>query len=343
MKKILIFFLVSTSLCAQKIETIKFSQSVKSKKHNYKTFEVIDQRTNPEIGSVTFHKNQVDIKFQNEATQDLQNWFYKDNPTRGEDDLVLLLEKINVSEEKLEKYSIGKLEVRASTFLKKEDGYYFLSRKDTVTTISSLKTPYLAQSIVKKLTLSISDLLKNSYRAKSWEFAISKEELPNYTALLKDKLEILTTENLKDGVYKDYYSFFTHNPEPGFTIEMNSKGKVKKAVKGTEEIPIRNLYAFVHKGIPYKVIPIGYVEIFRDELGLFIDVKRQDLYPEANSSIMVIGGGIGGLVGSLVGNLAIAAIDANKAKKRKDVGGTEVSLDPYTGNYILPENFNKSK
>lgn len=343
MKNIFLFILLSASLCAQKTETIKLSQSVKSKKHDYKSFTVIDQRVNQEIGSVMYHKDQVNIVFENEAAKDLQNWFYGDNPVRGNDELVLLLENINISEDKHEKYSIAKLEVRASTFLKKDDGYHFLSRKDTVATVSSRTTPYLAQSLAKKLTLTFSELLKNTYRAKAWDFVVNQDELSNYSTLLKDKLEIYKTDSLKDGVYKDYYSFFTHNPEPGFIIETNNKGFVTKAVNGKEKTPIRNFYAFVYKGVPFKVIPVGYVEIFRDEQGLFIEVKKEELFPEANSSFMMVGGGIAGLIGSVVANVAIVAIDAKAAQKRRAMAGTEVSLDPFTGNYILPEDFGKSK
>lgn len=80
--------------------------------------------------------------------------------------------------------------------------------------------------------------------------------------------------------YKDFYSFFTHNPEPGFTIETNSKGIATKAIRVEEKKPIRNFYAFVHNGIAFKVIPVGYVEIFRDEKGLFIEAKKEQLFPQ---------------------------------------------------------------
>ncbi|WP_074958638.1 hypothetical protein [Chryseobacterium formosense] len=343
MKKIFFFLFATLFMNAQKTETIKLSQSVKSKKINYKNFTVIDQRENKEIGSVMYHKDQVNIAFENNAVKDFQDWFYSDNPVKGNDELVLLIENIKVSEDKQEKFSIGKLEVRASTFLKKEDGYHLLYRKDTVATVSSRVTPYLAQSLAKKISLTFSELLKGSYNAKPWEITISQEELQNYETILKDTLEIYKADHLKEGVYKDYYSFFTHHPEHGFIIETNSKGIVTKAVNGEEKMPIRNFYAFVYNGVPYKVIPVGYTEIFRDELGLFIEVKKEELFPESNSSFMMVGGGIAGLIGSVVANVAIVAIDAKAAKKRKAMAGTEVSLDPLTGHYILPENFGKSK
>lgn len=342
MKKILFFLLATIFVSAQKTETINLSKPIKDNKKTYKNLTVLDKRANPEIGSVTYHKDQVNMVFENNAETDFRNWFYKYNPVRGNEELVLLLENIALSEDKKEKFSIGKLEIRASTFIKKEDGYHFLSRKDTVTTVSSRATPYLAQSLSKKLTLTFTDLMKKSYVARQWDFAVSETELPNYATVLKDKLEILKAGELKEGVYKDYYSFFTHNPEAGFTIETDKKGVVTKAVNGEKKESIRNFYAFVHNGIPFKVIPVGYVEIFRDEQGLFIEAKKEELYPESNNSPMImLGGGIGGLIGSVVANVAISAIDASAAKKRNAMAGSEVILDPLTGNYILPEDFMK--
>ncbi len=338
MKKVLFFLLASISIVAQKTETIDLSKSIKDNKKTYKNFTVIDQRSSKDIGSVQFHKDMVNIVFENNAETDLKNWFFKYNPVRGNDEMVLLLENVVISEDKKEKFSVGKLAVRASTFIKKEDGYHFLHRIDTATTVSSRTTPYMAQSLSKKLTLTFSDLLKKSFEAREWEFPLSETELSNYETLLRDKLEILKTDELKEGVYKDYYSFFTHNPEPGFTIDTNSKGIATKAVKGDEKKAIRNFYAFVHNGVPFKVIPVGYLEIFRDSNKLFIEAKREELFPEDASGTAVIGASFG-----LVGALVSVAIDSAVAKKRRGIPGSEVILDPLSGYYILPEDFGKNK
>ncbi|SEM98774.1 hypothetical protein SAMN05421856_110129 [Chryseobacterium taichungense] len=343
MKKILFFLFFSVMFSAQKTEIIKLSKSIKDDNNSIKTFTVIDQRPNKEIGSVMYHKDQVNVVFEHSADKDINDWFYKDNSVRGKDDFVLLLENIEISEDKKEKSSIGKLALKASTFIKKDDGYHFVYRKDTAATVSSRTTPYLAQSLSKKATLILADLIKNSYRKTPWEYGISESELKDYETLLKEKLDILKTDSLKDGIYRSYYSFFTHNPEPGFVIETNKKGVVINAVKGKEKISIRNCYAFVDHGVAYKIIPVGYVEIFRDEMGLFIEVKKEELFPENSSNVFIMGGGVAGLIGSVVGNIAISAIDASAAKKRRAMAGTEVSLDPLTGHYILPEDFGKTK
>ncbi|MEC3874149.1 hypothetical protein [Chryseobacterium salviniae] len=343
MKKILFFLFFCTILSAQKTETIDLSKSIRDRSNSVKTFTVIDQRPNKEIGSVMYHKDQVNIAFENSADKDLQDWFYKENKERGNKDFVLLLENIEIIEDKKEKSSIGKLKLTASTFIKKEDGYHFVYRKDTAATVSSRVTPYLAQSLSKKITLILADLIKNSYQKTPWEYGLPESELKDYAVVLKEKLNILKTDSLKDGIYKSYYSFFTHNPEPGFVIETNKKGVATRAVKGDEKISIGNCYAFVYNGVPYKIIPVGYVEIFRDEEGLFIEVKKEELFPENSSNVVFIGGGVAGLIGSIVGTIAVSAIDASAAKKRSAMAGTEVSLDHLTGHYILPENFGKTK
>lgn len=340
MKQILLFLLFSGMIFAQKTETIDLSKSIKDSKNSIKTFTVIDQRPNKEIGSIIFHEDRVDIVFENNAEKDITNWFYKNNPMRGKDSFVLLLENIEIKEEKKERYSIGKLSLRASTFIKKEDGYHLVYRKDTVATVSSLKTPYLAQSLAKKVTITLVDLLKTSYQKTPWEFSVSENELANYAPLLKEKLDIFKIEKLNDGVYKDSYSFFTNNPEPGFILKANDKGVVTKAIKGEEKEPIRHFYAFVHNGIAFKNIPVGYVEVFKNDQGLFIEVKKSELFPETSSSNgAMIGGMTGGLVGAVIG----AVIDASIQKKRSDATGPKVYLDPFTGNYILPEGFDKTK
>ncbi|MDR3024080.1 hypothetical protein [Chryseobacterium sp.] len=339
MRNIFLFLLISVFASAQKIETIDLSKSIKDGKNSVKSLTVIDQRANPEIGMVMYHKDEVKITFENGAEKDIKDWFYKYNPVRGNNDMVFLLESLNISEDKKEKYSIGKLELRASTFIRKEDGYHFIDRKDTIATVSSRVTPYLAQSLARKTTLILTELFKESYKAVPWEFTISENELPNYASVLKEKLSILKADELKDGVYKDYYSFFTHNPEPGFTLQENDKGIITKAVKGEEKTGIRHFYAFVHKGIAYKNIPVGYTEIFKDENGLFIEVTKAELFPETTTTGVSIGVAAGGLVGGVIG----AVIDVSLSNKKKNTLGPKVYIDPFTGNYLLPEDFGKAK
>ncbi|WP_374463571.1 hypothetical protein [Chryseobacterium sp.] len=339
MRSFFFLLLISVFASAQKIETIDLSKSIKDGKNSIKSLTVIDQRENQEIGMVMHHKDEAKIIFENGASKDIQDWFYKYNPVRGNNDMVILLEKLNISEDKKEKYSIGKLELKASTFIKKEDGYHFIDRKDTVATVSSRTTPYLAQSLARKVTLILTDLFKESYKATPWELSISENELSDYVPILKEKLSILKADELKEGVYKDYYSFFTHNPEPGFTLQTNDKGIVTKAVKGEEKTAIRHFYGFVYKGIAYKNIPVGYTEIFKDDKGVFIEVTKAELFPETATTGVTIGAAAGGLIGGVIG----AVIDVSLSGKRKNTVGPKVYLDPFTGNYVLPEDFGKTK
>lgn len=340
MEKVFFFLMMAVSLSAQKTETIDLSKSIKDSKNSIRSFAVIDQRANPEVGMIMYHKDEVKIGFENDASKDIKDWFNKYNPVKGNKNLVLLLENLTISEDKKEKYSIGKLELRASTFIKKEDGYHFLGRKDTIATVSSRVTPYLAQNLARKVTLIFTELFKKSYESEPWEFTISESDLPNYESLLKEKLAIYKANELKEGVYKDYYSFFTHNPEPGFTLQTNNKGMVTKAVKDDEKNGIRKFYAFVYQGVAYKTIPVGYTEIFKNDKGFFIKVTREQLFPETAGS----GGAMAGaLAGGIVGGIIGAVIDASISSKKSKTQEPEVYLDPFTGNYILPVNFGKTK
>ncbi|MDQ1098221.1 MULTISPECIES: hypothetical protein [Chryseobacterium] len=337
MKKIGILLLFSVIASAQKTEVIDLSKSVKDSKNSVGSFTVIDQRPDQKVGSVMYHEDPVQIMFEHTASQDIKDWFYKYNPGKGSNDMVFLLENLTVSEDRKEKYSVGKLELRASTFIKKDDGYHFVYRKDTVASVSSRNTPYMAQSLAKKITLIFTELLKTSYTRNPWNLSIQENDLPDYASLLRDKLDILKADSLKEGVYKDYYSFFTHSPEPGLVLQTNDKGIITKAVKGEEKTPIRNFYAFVYQGVAYKVIPVGYAEILRNDKGLFIEAKKEELFPASNTSYAQIGGATGGLVGGLIG----AVIDVSSSKQRRKLPGSEVYIDPLTGNYILPEDFGK--
>jgi hypothetical protein len=334
MKKIVVFLLLSAFLSAQKTELINLSRPPKDNKDFIKTFTVIDQRPDKNIGTLIDHSKEVTVAFEHDAVKDLQDWVGQSTEMKGKNDLVLLLEDLKISDEQKEKSTVGKLQFRASTFIKKADGYHFLYRKDTVTTVSSRVNPFLAQNLARKFTMILTDFLKDSYGREAWEASVSEQELPQYDEVLKNKLDILKADQLKDGVYKDYHSFFNHRPEPGFVLETNNKGIVTKAVNGEDKTAIRRFYAFVQNGVAFKIIPVGYTEILKSDQGLFIEVKKAELFPESSNGAM-IGAMAGGLIGGVIG----AAIDAGAQSKRNRIPEQEVYLDPLTGQYILPEGF----
>lgn len=334
MKKLSIFLLLSAFLSAQKTELINLSRPPRDNKNFIRTFTVIDQRSDKNIGTIMDHSKEVTVAFEHDAVKDIQDWVGESKATQGKNDLVLLLENLKISDEQKEKSNVGKLQFRASTFIKKADGYHFLYRKDTVTTVSSRVNPFVAQNLARKFTMIISDFLEDSYKKEAWELSVSEQDLPQYNHVLTDKLDILKADVLKDGVYKDHQSFFNHRPEPGFVLETNNKGVVTKAVNGEDKTAIRRFYAFVQNGVAYKIIPVGYAEILKSDKGLFIEVKKAELFPESSNGAM-IGVMAGGLIGGVIG----VAIDAGAQSRRNRVPEQEVYLDPLTGQYILPEGF----
>lgn len=343
MRKLLLFLICSVSLSAQKTEIIRLSKSVKDPKKMYGKFTVIDRRDVPEIGSLTFNKEKVPLAFENNASKDISDRLYKDNPTDAKGEFVFQLEKLTVDEEITEKSTVAKLEIKGSTFVKRSDGYHFLNHIDTIAAVSSRNTPNRPLSLAKKTDFILGSFIKNSFEKKPWQSALAENELTDYETVLPERAEIFKTEIPKDGVYRDYPSFAAQTPAPGFVMEFDKKGVATKAVKGEEKLRLYEMYAFVQNGVPFKTIPVGYVEIMRDNEGLFIQVKKQELFPESGPGIIIMGGGIGGLIGSAVANIAIVAVDRSMAKKRQSIPGDTVSLDPLTGNYILPEDFGKTK
>ncbi|CAA7195173.1 glycine zipper family protein [Chryseobacterium potabilaquae] len=335
MKQTLLLFLLlfSNAFFAQRTETIDLSKSIKNSKNGVKTFTVIDERPNKEIGMVMYHKDPVNIVFEKDGVTDIKDWFYKSNPVRGNDELVLLLENIEISEDKKEKYSIGKLTLKASTFIKKEDGYHFLYRTDTIASVSSRITPYLAQTLAKKITICLTELFKSSYKVNPWKYAVSENELTNYNSFLKNNLELYKNDQLEEGAYKDYYSFFTQAPEPGFTLVTNKKGEVTKAINGSEKISLRQMYAYTLNGKAYKNLPLGSAEISKDEKGYFIMTSKAALFPNDNANGAMIGAMAGGLIGAVVGGI----IDASTSSGKIKIKDLKVYLDPFTGNYIFEE------
>lgn len=331
MNKLFVFLLLSAFLSAQKTETINLSRSPKDNRNFIRTFTVTDQRPDKNIGSVTDHRKEMKVAFEHDAVTDLQDWVSQSKTLQGKNDLVLLLEDLKVSEEQNEQSSVGKLQLRASTFVKKADGYHFLYRKDTVTTVSSRVNPFVAQNLARKFTMILSDFLEDSFKREAWELSVPEQDLPRYAEVLTDQLDILKANELKDGVYKDYQSFFNHRPEPGFVLETDSKGVVTKAVNGKDKTAIRRFYAFVQNGVAYKIIPVGYAEILKSDQGLFIEARKAELFPETSNGIIINGG--------VVGVVLSASINAAVSAKRNRIPEKEVYLDPLTGQYILPEGF----
>uniref|UniRef100_A0AAU6WQ94 Uncharacterized protein n=1 Tax=Chryseobacterium endophyticum TaxID=1854762 RepID=A0AAU6WQ94_9FLAO len=118
----ILFLLLSVFLSAQKTELISLSRPPKDNKNFIKTFTVIDQRSDKNIGTLIDHNKEVTVAFEHNAVKDLQDWVGQSIEIKGKNDLVLLLEDLKISDEQKEKSTVGKLQFRASTFIKKQTG-----------------------------------------------------------------------------------------------------------------------------------------------------------------------------------------------------------------------------
>lgn len=339
MKKIFLFLMLSALLSAQRTELVELKQSIKDKKGTTKSITFIDNRPDKEIGTVIYNKEIVDIKFASEDLKNhIENWFQDDNKIKGNNDIVILLEELNVYNiERENKNSIGKTKIKLSSFIKRNDKYYFLNRINNVFTSEPKLTPNVPKNIANNISSSISGLIKESYTSLPIADAIPEGELMNYENYLNKKIQAYNATELKEGVYKDFKSFCAQKPEFGYYTEKNKKGFVLRVKYRDEIVSNENVFGYVEGGKAYKLTPVGYLEMTKDDKGFFVVATMGELYG-ANASSgngVMIGAMAGGIVGALIG----AAIDSGSPARRPSNTDTSempnVYLDSLTGKYIF--------
>lgn len=339
MKKIFFFLMMSISLSAQRADLVELKQNIKDKKGTTKSLIFIDNRPDKEIGNIIYNKETVDIKFANDDLKNhIENWFLDDNKTKGNNDIVILLEELKVKNIEQEgKNSIGKTQIKLSSFIKRNDKYYFLNRINNTFTSEPKFTPNVPKNITNNISGAISGLIKESYTSLPIGEAIPESDLTNYENYLNKNFQAYNTTELKEGVYKDFKSFYAQKPEFGYYTEKNKKGFVLRVKYRDEIVPNENVFGYVEGGKAYKLTPVGYLEMTKDDKGFFVVATKGELYG-ANASAgngVMIGAMAGGLVGALIG----AAIDSGSPARRP--GNTDTSempnvyLDSLTGKYIF--------
>jgi len=97
MKHILLFFLFSGSLFAQKTQSIQLRQSIKDKNKLANSLTLIDRREDKTIGIVSHRKEPYEVKFEKEDLEKLfSDWFLEDNTVQGNIQYFLVLENLKV-------------------------------------------------------------------------------------------------------------------------------------------------------------------------------------------------------------------------------------------------------
>lgn len=329
--------MIAVSLSAQKTEVVELKQSIKDRKGNTKAITVIDNRADKEIGNIPFRKETFTLKFANDDLKSyIEDWFSKDNKAKGNNDIVLMLEDLKAyNENPEEKTSMTKIKFKFSSFIKRNDKYYFLNRTQNVITSDSNFPKYIASQISNVVT----GIIKESYVSVPLRSAMSEEDLTNYEKYVTGNSPLFGGTELKDGVYKDFRSFYEQKPEPNYVTDKNKKGRVThikdiNADVNNEIIGNEEVFGYIENGKAYRSTPAGYLEMIRDEKGFYVVATKAELFPANNGNGEMIGAMAGGMIGALIG----AAIDSGSNRRGKNVDTSDIPnvyMDSLTGKYIF--------
>ncbi|HCN49862.1 MAG TPA: hypothetical protein DIT10_12345 [Chryseobacterium sp.] len=343
MKKLFFCFLLSSLLAAQKTEIIELKENLRDKKGLTKSLTFIDNRPDKNIGTIPDKKETVELKFADDNLKKLiENRFTEDNKETGNNDIVLMLEDLKVYEEQDDNrpFPYAKAKIKLSGFIKRNDRYYLMGRYDNVIVCNPKTTVHPSIFLAGKIADLITQFIKASYYPYiASNYFIPENEINRYNEYLNKGYKAFNNASLKDGVYADFQSF--RNQEPGFDyyIKKNKKGKVTQLIYQGQEISLSKMYCYVENGKAYKLTPVGFDEVRKDDRGFFIYSSRTNLFAETKTGGVLIGAVAGGLVGALIG----AAIDSSSNSNSGAVNGvgfrstleSNVYLDSLTGAYIF--------
>jgi hypothetical protein len=339
MRKILLFLVLTVFVSAQKVEIIQLKQSLRDKKALTKSLTLIDKRTDIETGKISGKKGDIEIKLPDGDLKSLiENRFAEDNKVKGNNDVLIMLEELKIYDEQAmnDKFMYSKAKIKISSFLKRNDKYYFISRYDNVIVCNPERT---ADSKAKYLSDTVSDIIsgfiKASYSNLISSQYMSENEFENYNSYLIKNNKSLH-QDLKDGVYLSFKSFSDQKPAEGYSFEKNKKGRVVRIKdKDDLEISLGETFGYIDEGKAYRLTPIGFQEMKKNGNGFYITTSRSQLFTKSKGSGALIGALAGGLVGAAIG----AAIDSGS-----NVGATEgfgfksptmttVYIDSLTGDF----------
>ncbi|MDQ0783811.1 hypothetical protein [Chryseobacterium sp. W4I1] len=339
MRKIVFFLLFSMALSAQKKEIIELNQNIKDKKGLTKSLTFIDNRNDKTIGTITGKKGTSDINF---ADGDLKNqfetWFSKDNTVKGNNDITLILEDLKAYNEQDpgQQEAFGKVRIKISSFLKRNDRYYFITRFENVIVSDPKKTGDMPKFLAQQISEVFSEFIKGSYSGTVLGVMIPENELGNYSPYLNKNFKAYNEPQLADGVYKNFKSFYDQKPEPGYSIVKNKKGRLMNVKYKDLSVPLSEVFCYVDSGKAYRGIPSGFVEMVKGNKGFYIISSRAQLSVQKMTGGMMVGALAGGVVGALVGGALDPGTSHTAAiTGAKTTTSSKVYIDSLTGAYVF--------
>lgn len=342
MKKILLFLFATVLLSAQETVNIDLKQSLKDKSSRTRSLNVKDLRQDKNVGSITNKRGTADIKLAEQDVSDfLSKKFSEDNKTGGSNDITILLEELKIYNEQApnDVMNFAKAKIRISSFLKRNDKYYFIDRFDNVF-VELNSDSKVAKNLAQTTSEIITEFIKNSYTSPVLSYYIPEKELENYDAYLSKNNKALNGNILKDGVYFNLKTFFEQTPDQNHSLVKNKKGEVKKINNRQDlSISMTEVFCYVDNGIQYIGTAAGFKEVKRDQSGSYIMASRAQMFPEKMGTGALVGAMAGGMVGAAIG----VAIDSGSSRKVTKGYGfkngtiTKIYIDPLTGDFVFTE------
>ncbi|MDR6159391.1 hypothetical protein QF023_002907 [Chryseobacterium sp. SLBN-27] len=344
MKKsiVLILMMISALFTAQKSEIIKLDQNIKDKNSRTKSLTFIDNRSDKKIGTITDKEEKAEVKFEHEDLKSyIENKFIEDNRKVGTNDIIIILENLKVYDEQDDNrdFPYSKAQIRISAFLKRNGRYYFINRFDNVIVCNPKMTAHPQRFLVTKIDEVITEFIKASYFLNVTGSYIPESEINKYDEYLNKDYKAFSNPILKDGVYLNFKSFREQNPNPDYYTEKNKKGKVVRLMTKDVQTSISQMYCYVEEGKAYKLTPVGFDEMVKDQKGFYIHTSRINVFYQAKTGGAFVGAIAGGFVGAVIG----AAIDSASSSNSGAMNGigyrstleTDVYIDSLTGGYVF--------
>ncbi|WP_370899034.1 hypothetical protein [Chryseobacterium gossypii] len=227
MKKILFLLIFSTSLIAQKIEFIALQDNIKDKRGLIKSLTLMDSRPDKEIGQLAFKDSSVQIKFRSDDLKSyVENWFSEYNEEKGNSDIILMLEELKVYDEqdKDQKHAFGKVKIKISSFLKRNDRYYFINRFENVIVSDPKRTSNMPRYLAHTISEVLTAFIKSSFTTTVSGQYIPENEINNYDDYLTKYNIAYTASALKDGYIKILKAFHHKSPHSGIIQRKTERG-----------------------------------------------------------------------------------------------------------------------
>jgi len=339
---LLVLLIVSTLFAAQQSELIKLNENIKDKNSRTKSITFIDNRTDKHIGIITDKDEKAEIKFEHEDLKEyIENKFIRDNKKVGTNDIIIMLEDLKFYDEQDDNkdFLYGKAKIRISAFLKRNDRYYFINRYDNVIVSNPKTTAHPQRFLASETSDVITEFIKAAYFLNITGSYIPESEINNYDKYLSKDYKAFNNPELKDGVYLNFKSFREQNPNPDYYTKKNGRGEVVRLMYKDIQTSISQMYCYVEGGKAYKLTPVGFDGMRKDQKGFYIHTSRVNLFLQAKTGGVFVGAIAGGVVGALIG----AAIDSASSSNGGAMNGigyrstleTDVYIDSLTGGYVF--------